>query len=293
MRIKRYGGPDWSCAEEFIRGGTSISTLGRLLSSSYLPIEVKLQIADAAVERGLASTFVLEKIKDPAPGDFGLISRIAPVPEPFATIQGWVERFPGWYLLIIALSIAAYTLFYAGNTAFGDVIGAVLLGGMCSLFFGGALCGLFLLIRNMTPPMRKYRKFCDAVELYHSKRIFIDFLDQMRTAKIWLNADGHRFEQLVSRYFRQTGWTSTVVGGANDKGVDIRLSRGNERAVVQCKAHAKPIPPAVVRELYGAMIHEQCSHAYLATLYGLSKAAREWVEGKPITVLTIDDFLKN
>jgi restriction system protein len=98
--------------------------------------------------------------------------------------------------------------------------------------------------------------------------------------------DPLEFEQYVARLFRQKGYTVTHRGRSGDKGVDLELKKmGGKRAIVQCKRYRRPVGPEVVRELFGTLVHERVSHAFLVTTADISKSAREWAQDKPITLI--------
>jgi restriction system protein len=62
--------------------------------------------------------------------------------------------------------------------------------------------------------------------------------------------------------------------------------------VVQCKNHTAPVSPSVVRELYGVLLHEEADGAVLVATGGFSNAAKEFAEGKPITLLDSSDVFR-
>jgi restriction system protein len=94
------------------------------------------------------------------------------------------------------------------------------------------------------------------------------------------------FEQYVARLFRQKKYKVTVRGRSGDLGVDLVLMRqGGKRAIVQCKRYRNTIGPEIVRELYGTLIHEGVSHAFLVTTADISESARAWAQGKPMTLI--------
>lgn len=94
------------------------------------------------------------------------------------------------------------------------------------------------------------------------------------------------FEQYVARVFRQKGYKVYLRGASGDKGVDLELEQpGGKRAIVQCKRYRRPVGPEVVRELFGTLIHERVSHAFLVTTADISPSAREWAQGKPMTLI--------
>jgi restriction system protein len=96
----------------------------------------------------------------------------------------------------------------------------------------------------------------------------------------------YEFEQYVADLFRQKGYRVKLHGRRGDNGVDLRLTQPNgKEAIVQCKRYRKSIGPDIVRELYGTLMHERVSHAFLVTTADISDAARAWAQGKPMTLI--------
>ncbi|PIE81220.1 MAG: hypothetical protein CSA11_05465 [Chloroflexi bacterium] len=94
------------------------------------------------------------------------------------------------------------------------------------------------------------------------------------------------FEQYVAQLFLAKGYKVYLRGSSGDKGVDLELEKvGGKRAIVQCKRYRRAVGPEVVRELFGTLIHEQVSHAFLVTTAEISKSAREWAQDKPMTLI--------
>jgi restriction system protein len=94
------------------------------------------------------------------------------------------------------------------------------------------------------------------------------------------------FERYVGGLFRQKGYRVNLRGRTGDHGVDLELTGPNaRRAIVQCKRYQNTVGEETVRDLYGTLIHEQVSRAFLVTTAEISDAARAWAEGKPITLI--------
>ena len=94
------------------------------------------------------------------------------------------------------------------------------------------------------------------------------------------------FEKYTASLFRMKGYDVKVRGRSGDSGVDLDIkSPDGRRAVAQCKRYNKTVGSEIVRELFGTMIHERASHAFLITTANISKAARDWAKGKPITLI--------
>ena len=85
------------------------------------------------------------------------------------------------------------------------------------------------------------------------------------------------------------GNVARATRGSNDKGVDIVL---HDDTTVQRKAHKKPVSPAVVRELYGAMMHFSAPRGILVWLNGFTKGVIEIVRDKPIQLWDVHDLVR-
>lgn len=96
-----------------------------------------------------------------------------------------------------------------------------------------------------------------------------------------------QFEQYVAGLFQRKGYYVVMRGGSGDHGVDLELQdrRTGRRAIVQCKRYQRTVGAETVRELYGTLLHELAYHAFLVTTADISAAAREWAQGKPITLI--------
>ncbi|HXF64096.1 MAG TPA: restriction endonuclease [Caldilineaceae bacterium] len=95
------------------------------------------------------------------------------------------------------------------------------------------------------------------------------------------------FEDYVAqRLFVRQGYQVQNTPDVKDGGVDILVTDAHgRRAVVQCKRYRGTVGEAVVRDLYGTMIHHGALMAYLVTTGSVSEAARRWAAGKPIGLI--------
>ena len=101
------------------------------------------------------------------------------------------------------------------------------------------------------------------------------------------------FERYTAGLFRQKGYQVTLRGRSGDHGVDLELTgRNGKRAVVQCKRYQNTIGEDIVRELYGTLIHERAAHAFLVTTADISTSARNWAQGKPLTLIDGETLIK-
>ena len=98
--------------------------------------------------------------------------------------------------------------------------------------------------------------------------------------------DPKSFEYYVAGLFRQKGYQVKVRGRSGDHGVDLELTSHNgKRAIVQCKRYRDTVGEKIVRDLFGTLLHERASRAFLVTTADISDAAIKWCQGKPITLI--------
>jgi restriction system protein len=101
------------------------------------------------------------------------------------------------------------------------------------------------------------------------------------------------FELLVGEYFRHRGFSVKEMGGGGaDGGVDLIVSSGNDRYVVQCKKwKSKQVGVATVRELYGVMGATGAAGAFVVTSGSFTKDAGRFAEGREIELVAADYLL--
>lgn len=95
------------------------------------------------------------------------------------------------------------------------------------------------------------------------------------------------FEMTVGEAFRLQGYQVAETGGGGpDGGVDLRLQRGNEAFLVQCKQwRATRVGVEVVRELYGVMAAEGSTGAFVVTSGQFTPDAQAFAAGRNIRLV--------
>ena len=96
-----------------------------------------------------------------------------------------------------------------------------------------------------------------------------------------------QFEMLVGEVFRRKGWEVELSAGLGpDGGVDLRLSKSGESALVQCK-HWKSQQVGVkdIREFFGTLVSQKAARGIFVASGTFSKDATEFAEGKPIELI--------
>lgn len=95
-------------------------------------------------------------------------------------------------------------------------------------------------------------------------------------------------EKLAEQVYKKLGYKVQHVGQTGDHGIDVLLiNPNNQKEIVQCKQWSKPVGEAALRDLYGAMMHDQAVRGWLWAPRGFSGPAKAWASGKPIVL--VDD----
>jgi len=96
-----------------------------------------------------------------------------------------------------------------------------------------------------------------------------------------LSQIGHaEFERLFADHYREQGYAvdhcgAAVSGMRFDGGIDLKLRKGDEFVLVQCKHwNAKQVPHNAIHELLGIMVNEGATEAIVITSGEFTQAAR-------------------
>ena len=93
-------------------------------------------------------------------------------------------------------------------------------------------------------------------------------------------------EKLAEQVYRKLGYSVQHVGQTGDHGIDVLLiNPNNQKEIVQCKQWSKPVGEAALRDLYGAMVHDQAVRGWIWAPRGFSGPAKSWAQGKPIVLV--------
>ena len=95
------------------------------------------------------------------------------------------------------------------------------------------------------------------------------------------------FEILVGEAFRLQGYKVMDTGGGGpDGGVDLVLTKGNEKFLVQCKQwKAYKVGVDIVRELYGVMAARGAAGGFVVTSGSYTNDAKSFAEGRNVRLI--------
>ena len=101
------------------------------------------------------------------------------------------------------------------------------------------------------------------------------------------------FEMFVGEAFRRKGFGVRETGGSGpDGGVDLELSAGSDRYLVQCKQwRAYKVGVTTVRELYGVMAATGAGGGFVVTSGEFTRDAAEFAEGRNIELVDLEQLI--
>jgi restriction system protein len=187
---------------------------------------------------------------------------------------------------IIALIVAAKEWRHSGLfSALGEFIAVFLL---------GAFALIMLLVwqgegesnkRQKHPVLQRLDQFNAAVCSYDSAM-------ERRRREFWETLDGWSFEHELAEVLRKVDYKAEVTRGSGDDGVDIWAEKDGETIAIQCKRYSGAVGPAVVRELYGVLLHFEADRGIVATTGYFTGGAFDFAEDKQIELWTLNDILR-
>ncbi len=192
------------------------------------------------------------------------------------------------WCLAVALAIAAYVILHGYATAPVEVISAKPgdMGRMVTsqMLRTGSMVGqyllpLLLLLGAMSSVMVRRRRETLLATVATGEQA--DTLHALH-AMSW-----QEFEQVVGQHFRSQGYSVTEHGGAGpDGGIDLALTRGSERFLVQCKQwRAAKVGVTIVRELYGVMASQGATGGFVISAGTFTADAQAFSEGRNIELI--------
>lgn len=101
------------------------------------------------------------------------------------------------------------------------------------------------------------------------------------------------FEMLVGESFRRQGYEVVETGlGGKDGGIDLIVSKGGTRELVQCKQwKRRQVGAPTVREMWGLVGHHGADAVHIVSLGDFTPDAARFAAGKPIHLVTGRELL--
>lgn len=101
------------------------------------------------------------------------------------------------------------------------------------------------------------------------------------------------FERLVAEHYRRQGYAVNTGQGGADGGVDVRMTKGGETFLVQCKNwRAQKVGVDVVRQLYGVMAATGATGGFVVASGTFTDPAKEFCRGRNIELVNGADIVR-
>lgn len=113
-----------------------------------------------------------------------------------------------------------------------------------------------------------------------------------RKYEYWSSLDPYEFEREIARLYKLNGFEAVVTKGSGDGGIDIHLTQGEKKGIVQCKRYAKKVGPGTIRDVYGTMVGGEFSFAKIVCPSGFSDKAYLFSKGKNIELVGLKRIME-
>ena len=200
--------------------------------------------------------------------------------EPREAVAGVTAVLPWW----VGVVLAVVSYLWLHSVASAPMPTKVTPDQVSSLIFstwwrGVSMVGQFVLPGLfLAGAVGSYMNRRQAVQLHNDAAYRADGLSQMS----W-----REFEVLVGEFFRRQGFTVTNNGGGGpDGGVDVWLTCGRDRYLVQCKHwRARRVGVEPVREMYGLIAAQRLAGGYVVTSGDFTDEARRFASGRELQLI--------
>lgn len=146
--------------------------------------------------------------------------------------------------------------------------------------------GLATAIPNMAGIFASVLVFAAVMSALHSWRKG-ELLNKQTSIRSIKELPWKDFEFLVGEAYRRKGYNVREdIGAGPDGGVDLTLTKGGKKYLVQCKNwKTKPVGVSVVRELFGVVTAENASGGIIVCSGGFTRDVVEFTRGKSIELV--------
>ena len=128
----------------------------------------------------------------------------------------------------------------------------------------------------------------------HQRKTLADTVSQSTAADALEHMSWREFELLVGEGFRRRGYAVKETGGGGaDGGIDLVLTLGGEKFLVQCKQRKSfKVGVSTVRELYGVMAAHGAAGGFVVTSGRFTAEATAFAKGRNVHLIDGPDLLQ-
>lgn len=128
---------------------------------------------------------------------------------------------------------------------------------------------------------QQYQNYCNALKEYQ------EYIELNQRA-FWESMSGYEFEKAVANLYSQMGYNTQLTPYSKDGGVDIVLTKDDDKIAVQCKHHKNPVGPHDVRALIGSITINNYSKGIFISLNGFTSGAYAEKRSSPVDIEFLD-----
>ena len=200
-------------------------------------------------------------------------------------LEDWLDliaMLPWWAAVVLAL--VSYVFLH--QLAKPTPLQGLQPGQMAGVVVGSVITGLAFAGQFIVPIICLF----GALGSYLARRrrqSLVSNVSQSKSADALDGMSWREFEMLVGEAFRLQGYRVAETGGAGpDGGIDLVLSKGSEKFLVQCKQwKAFKVSVTVVRELYGVIAAKGAAGGFVVTSGRFTEDATAFATGRNITLV--------
>ncbi len=190
------------------------------------------------------------------------------------------------FLTFAIFSLVAYKLFdIQNNLSAGSIIGS-----LAAVFWFG-LIAVGIIVQPIVETITDWRM--SSLVLFKEAILFLksNSADYQQGLEYWQNLTWQDFEKEVTRKFVSFGYNAINPKFSGDEGVDVVITDGDRKFIVQCKAMKGKIGPAFIRDFIGTIALQKASGGMVITLNGFSDNSLEISNYENLFLMKIQDFL--
>ncbi len=154
-----------------------------------------------------------------------------------------------------------------------------------TVMVGSVMTGLVLVLKLLAPSLCVIAAMASFFARSKRKKLLAQ-AQEMGAVSSVSDMTWREFEMLIGEAYRRQGYSVYETSPGPDGGVDLAMTKGGEKYIVQCKHwRAYKVGVPVVRELYGAMAARGAAGAMVVTSGAFTPEAKSFAQGRNISLI--------
>lgn len=200
-------------------------------------------------------------------------------------LEDWLDlvaMLPWW----AGVALALFSFVFLHRLATPTPLQGLQPGQMAAVAVGSVITGFASIGQFFVPVVCLFGALGSFLQRQRRKNLVAN-VSQSKSADALDGMSWREFEMLVGEAFRLQGYQVIETGGSGpDGGIDLVLSKGTEKFLVQCKQwKAFKVSVTVVRELYGVMAAKGAAGGFVVTSGMFTEDATAFASGRNIKLI--------